>query len=495
MLKTFIKEKLWKTRTELCDFMEKEHSDKSTGHNYTTVYDFLFKNIRSEKLNFLEVGLGTNNVDVDSNMGKDGTPLASMRGWRSYFPNADLHGADVDKRILIDEHRIKTHFIDQLDLDVITQFKNKFPAGYKFDIIIDDGLHTAEANYNLFLYLNDLLKVGGYYIIEDCNLHCYNELIATLPLTNYDVYPIQIPHHNLHDNRMIVLKKIDDCLSFENELTLQYLDKMGTNKFKQYFDYEPYQIHHNKQKVFSMSLFNQKVDLNEPQDQDPEYWKTKYFDKLIKLIPKINETGYGINLFVEERYKDVFKDDANINVYTFKHSVGAIGMFWRFLSIDMCEETIICDIDLDEIEIQKMLIKQNNSCRYVASGKNDFYVDKEKTAKKYSSMLCSCLKFLKKDFYFNMKEMIIKFLNHQEDFQFMERQHIYNHKVGHFKQGFGNNPLNYGSDERFMAKFIYFYLVKKGRLMTLYEDHDNYENKEDIAFCLKNNNKLFVFGG
>ena len=491
MIKQFINNKLWKTKTPLCEIMETEGSDKSTGHNYTTVYHYLFNELRNEKLKFLEVGLGTNNIDVPSNMGKNGTPLASMRGWRKYFTNAELHGADVDKRILKDEERIKTHFIDQLDLDVITNFKNEFPIGYKFDIIIDDGLHTAQANLNLFNYLNDILKVGGYYIIEDCNLEDYNSLLSTLNTENYEIDSLQIPHHNLHDNRMIIMKKIDDKVSFENELTIEYLKSIQENDFEKYLMYNEYKINHNKQKVFSMSLFNQKVDLNTPQDQDKKYWETKYYNKLIKIIPIINETGYGINLFVEERYKDLI-DDPNINIYTFKHSVGAVGMFWRFLSINLVEETIIADIDIDSINIHKVMMKYNSNCRYVASGKNTFYVDKEKTAKKYSSLLCSQLKFLKKDFDFNVKDIMVKFLNHQEYYQKNERQNIYNKSVGHMKKGFGNNTLNYGCDERFMAKVIYFYLIKKSKMLTIYEDHNNYENKEDIDYSMRNKNKLLI---
>jgi hypothetical protein len=493
MLKQFVLNELWKPKTKLCEIMNKEGSDKAREkyHNYTTVYNYLFQNIRFDKLNFLEVGLGTNNINVPSNMGANGTPKASMRGWRTFFPNADLHGADIDKGILIDEERIKTHYINQLDLNTITNFKNEFPISYKFDIIIDDGLHSFEANYNLFNYLNDMVRVGGFYIIEDCNVEDYNKLLVKLDVSNYEVDNIQLPHYNKHDNRMIILKKIKDKVSFENELTIEYLSKIKENDFTKFFEYDKYKINHNKQKVFSMSLFNQKVDLDYPEDQNNEYWKNKYFYPLLKLIPLINKTGYGINLFCEERYKDEI-DNPNVNIYTFKHSVGAIGMYWRFLSFDMVDETIICDIDLDNIEIHKLLIKQEFSCRHLASGKNDFYVDKEKTAKKYTSILGSQNKFFKKDFDFNVKDIMIKFLNHQKYYQNNERRNIYNKSVGHMVKGFGNNPLNYGSDERFLAKVIYFYLVKKSKFLTIYENHNVYENKEDVDYTMRNGNKLML---
>ena len=169
MLQEFKNKELWKIRTLLCDIMEEEKSDKSTGHNYTTVYHYLFKNLREANINFVEIGLGSINPNIPSNMGINGTPKASLRGWRRYFRKSIIHGCDIDRDILQDEDRIKTYFIDQLDLDSIIEFKNKFQEGFKFDIIIDDGFHTHEANINLFKYMNDILRVGGLYIIEDLN--------------------------------------------------------------------------------------------------------------------------------------------------------------------------------------------------------------------------------------------------------------------------------------------------------------------------------------
>ena len=70
-------------KTELCEIMTKYGSDKGTGpHNYTILYYELFKNIRYESLNIFELGLGTNNIDTPSNMGKNGKPGASLRGWK-----------------------------------------------------------------------------------------------------------------------------------------------------------------------------------------------------------------------------------------------------------------------------------------------------------------------------------------------------------------------------------------------------------------------------
>jgi len=74
--------------TELCEIMERHGSDKSCkptwvdyeGHNYTRFYSQLFDDIRTDNINFFELGLGTNNTDIPCNMGRLGTPGASLKG-------------------------------------------------------------------------------------------------------------------------------------------------------------------------------------------------------------------------------------------------------------------------------------------------------------------------------------------------------------------------------------------------------------------------------
>lgn len=100
--------------TKTCRVMARWGSDKAS-NSYTPVYAALFGERRAEPLRILELGLGTNNLDVLSNMGVFGAPGASHRGWREIFPHAQVHGADIDRRVLFEEDRIKTFYCDQLD--------------------------------------------------------------------------------------------------------------------------------------------------------------------------------------------------------------------------------------------------------------------------------------------------------------------------------------------------------------------------------------------
>jgi hypothetical protein len=113
----------------------------------------------------LEIGLGTNNTDVLSNMGPKGQPGASLRAFRDYCVNAQVFGADFDKRVLFEEDRIKTYYVDQTKFATLQDLGGKIGQG--FDLMIDDGLHAPNANvYALTLFLG-LLKPNSWAVIED----------------------------------------------------------------------------------------------------------------------------------------------------------------------------------------------------------------------------------------------------------------------------------------------------------------------------------------
>src|SRR5437762_434044 len=101
--------------TKMCRVMTKYGSDKGRLNNYTPVYSALFKDCYDRPLRVFELGLGSNNTALPSNMGPYGAPGASLRGWRELFPHALVYGADIDRGILFQEDRIKTFYCDQLD--------------------------------------------------------------------------------------------------------------------------------------------------------------------------------------------------------------------------------------------------------------------------------------------------------------------------------------------------------------------------------------------
>lgn len=171
-----------KQSTPLCLIMNKNRSDKSLHynkgwHNYTTFYYSIFKDLCNEKLRIFELGLGTNNINIPSNMGKCGRPGASLYGWSEFFPNSDIFGADIDSGILFNTDKIKTFYCDQRKSDIIKNMWNEPNLQENFNIIIEDGLHTFDACVCFFENSIHKLKPNGYYIIEDVHKNYENLFI------------------------------------------------------------------------------------------------------------------------------------------------------------------------------------------------------------------------------------------------------------------------------------------------------------------------------
>ena len=149
---------------ELRSLFDRYGSDKATTHNYHLLYGAILAE-RDSIIALLEVGLGTNNLDVLSNMGIDGKPGASLRAFRDFLPKARIYGADVDRRILFSEERISTFFVDQTDPGSFVGVADAVDGG--FDLIIDDGLHSPHANLATLLFALERLKIGGWFVVED----------------------------------------------------------------------------------------------------------------------------------------------------------------------------------------------------------------------------------------------------------------------------------------------------------------------------------------
>jgi SAM-dependent methyltransferase len=141
-------------------------SDKSTTHNYYIAYASLLAAKKDQPLQILEIGLGTNNIDVPSNMGTYGRPGASLRSFRDMYKHATIWGADIDSRILFSEERIQTFYVDQTQTLILQKLKDQL-GDTRFDLIIDDGLHNSQANLNTLNFALGLLKPDGYFVVED----------------------------------------------------------------------------------------------------------------------------------------------------------------------------------------------------------------------------------------------------------------------------------------------------------------------------------------
>ena len=192
---------------KLMDFHGSDKGGKNNQHNFAQYYSEIFYNKKNSIKNFLEIGLGSNNIDVPSNMGVGGKPLASLRAWRDYFKNANIYGGDIDKEILKNEDRIKTHYVDQTNPSSIKIMFENF--GVKnFDIILEDGLHEFNANICFFENSIDFLSNDGVYIVEDIYYKDQDKFIKYFQKTSYNLSIIDIYHkNNIANNSLLVVRK------------------------------------------------------------------------------------------------------------------------------------------------------------------------------------------------------------------------------------------------------------------------------------------------
>jgi cephalosporin hydroxylase len=124
--------------------------DNTIRHFYADFYEESLKDTKIE--NLLEIGIEYG---------------GSLRAWSALFPESKIFGADINKDYLFEESNIKTFYTNQLDKVELNNFFNQI-KDKKFDVIIDDGLHTYEANINTFEILFPLLdQKNGIYFIED----------------------------------------------------------------------------------------------------------------------------------------------------------------------------------------------------------------------------------------------------------------------------------------------------------------------------------------
>ena len=150
-------------------------SDKGTkwadgsigGHQY----DYT-KIINKDISVLLEVGIGvqklcnTGNINVKCSFNGS---CGSIKSWLEWLPTTQIYGFDFGKppSELLNNERFHFIYGDQSNIVDLVKLKNEIPM---CDIIIDDGSHFSNDQKLTLNVLWSKLKIGGFYIIEDCAL-------------------------------------------------------------------------------------------------------------------------------------------------------------------------------------------------------------------------------------------------------------------------------------------------------------------------------------
>lgn len=177
--------------TVLCEMARTYHTDKAGW--YTPFYDLILGSRRTEVRRMLEVGIGTKEAmsHVEGYL-----PGASLFMWRDYFPNAEIWGVDSDRRAMTEFESIRSVHSDSTDPELVS----KLPQN--FDLIVDDGSHNPQIQFQTFLNLWPLLREGGLYIIEDAE--GWRDLVDLLE--GYNLQVILSPHSGTM-GKLVLLRK------------------------------------------------------------------------------------------------------------------------------------------------------------------------------------------------------------------------------------------------------------------------------------------------
>ena len=142
---------------KMSELFAKHNCDKGHKHGYHAVYNKQWKHLRDEPINFLEIGIWKGE---------------STKAFLEYFPNATIYGIDIFTRIdpsevsVLKHERMKWLKGDSMSYSIQAEMKKEW-GDVKFDIILDDGKHTPEANALTFNNISPFLKDDGMYFVED----------------------------------------------------------------------------------------------------------------------------------------------------------------------------------------------------------------------------------------------------------------------------------------------------------------------------------------
>lgn len=174
----------------LTDIANDTGTDKGTVHNsahaYTLVYEALFESLRDRPINLLEIGLAIGGPEHGASADRDVTDVPSIRMWREYFPLATIYGADISDFSKFETSWFKFSRVDCGDVSGLDAIAERFRTdGVRFDIIIDDASHASYHQQLTLLKFFDLLKPGGFYVIEDLGWvpEAYETSLPSVPRT------------------------------------------------------------------------------------------------------------------------------------------------------------------------------------------------------------------------------------------------------------------------------------------------------------------------
>lgn len=126
--------------------LDDERTDKASwAHNYLMIYDRI---IRRPPERILEIGVYQG---------------GSLKVWADEWPNAELHGIDIDPALIASDAPGTIHIGDAYSRSIMGEIW----LDQGFDLIIDDGPHTELSQLFTASMWAQCVNSGGTLVIED----------------------------------------------------------------------------------------------------------------------------------------------------------------------------------------------------------------------------------------------------------------------------------------------------------------------------------------
>jgi demethylmacrocin O-methyltransferase len=157
-------------------------TDKGTEHGYLPIYEQYLDGTRLSIKSLLELGIFKG---------------SSLRMWSEYFPNAIIHGLDINVDRSLASERIKIYEGDSGEVYVANQFEDN-----AFDVIVNDASHLPPHQILSLCWFWPKLKKDGLFFIEDIGCHDWLRYFAPLKPIIYEINKGGKP-----DDILLVFKK------------------------------------------------------------------------------------------------------------------------------------------------------------------------------------------------------------------------------------------------------------------------------------------------
>jgi hypothetical protein len=314
--------------------------------------------------------------------------------------------------------------------------------------------------------------------------------------------------------------EIDKCYP---PVTIDFLKKYENNEdeISDYFKIDQI-INHlpDKTKVISCSLFCKNVNIHynnelpQPDSGTSSTWYKKYMISFLNNIDvfgtsELVNNGWKIRIYLANDLENTYINLLSrpyVEIYVMKSSsIGAQpGTLWRYLiygdnTIDMAG---IIDIDEPLDNIYKLINIFNQYPNHLLIKQYEIPVIISPNSDHINNAIIRGGGHIirPKLFNLNIEHIMAAFIRYRMDVSksstpnlYGDEDNICNNPIGNHIYGWGNHWFMYGFDERFLKHVIFYYIVEKGGMISLYNNNQIENHPAEYNYTLKiNSNNIFI---